>query len=102
MLKLGKKYRKIYRNFLVSLLFIGISTAKSSGQTFRLQDSIRFRLPVTVYPVKSNYYCNNLGFFCRQELKMDKLTVMPIRFRLGSMNYVNYLEQKPNARARPF
>ena len=47
-------------------------------------------------PAAANYL-DRLGFFCRQELRLDKLTPMPIRFRLGSMEYVNYLEQKPNS-----
>ena len=37
-----------------------------------------------------------LGFFCRQEIKMDKQTAMPVRFRLGSMQQTDWLEQKPN------
>lgn len=37
-------------------------------------------------------YINNLGFFCRQELKLDKVLAIPIRFRLGSKEYVDELE----------
>ncbi len=48
-------------------------------------------------PVPASFYSNNLGFFCQKELKLEKLTSVPFRFRLGSLDYVNYLEQKPNA-----
>jgi hypothetical protein len=47
--------------------------------------------------LKLSDYVNTLGVICRQELKLDKLTPMPVRFRLGSLEYVNWLERKPNA-----
>lgn len=44
-----------------------------------------------------SYYPNSLGFICRAELKLDKITPVPVRFRLGSLEYVNWMEGKPNA-----
>lgn len=37
------------------------------------------------------------GWFCRQEWKLEKTTGIPFRFRLGSLEQVNWLERKPNA-----
>ncbi|MET0638111.1 MAG: hypothetical protein ABWZ25_18920 [Chitinophagaceae bacterium] len=44
-----------------------------------------------------SYFSNQLGFFCRSELKLEKAIRVPLKFRLGSLAYTDYLERKPNA-----
>ena len=36
-----------------------------------------------------------LPFFCRMEYRLGKKTILPFKFRLGSVEYVDWLEQKP-------
>lgn len=53
--------------------------------------------PVMFSVIKADYYTCNFGFFCKKELQFEKATKIPLRFRLGSLQYNDYLEQKPNA-----
>jgi hypothetical protein len=41
-----------------------------------------------------DYYSRNLGFFCKKEIALEKITKVPFKFRLGSIDYCNYLEGK--------
>jgi hypothetical protein len=51
-----------------------------------------------VKPVLGKYdYYNSLGVACKAELKLEKATKIPFRFRLGSLQQTDYLERKPNA-----
>lgn len=45
--------------------------------------------------IPSNFSMCDYGFFCRQELKLEKATNIPIRVRLGSLEQCNYYEGKP-------
>ncbi|HEY1020638.1 MAG TPA: hypothetical protein VGE25_16665 [Sediminibacterium sp.] len=54
-------------------------------------DSLK-NIPLRLLP--QDYYSNHLGFFCKKELQVEKLTRIPFRVRLGSLDYVNTLEGK--------
>ncbi|RYY83971.1 MAG: hypothetical protein EOO15_20340 [Chitinophagaceae bacterium] len=54
--------------------------------------------PISIKTVPPDYYTRRLSFFCRTELTLQKATGRAIFLRLGSKNYVDYLEQKPGAR----
>ena len=44
--------------------------------------------------VPENFYTKNMGFFCKQELVIEKAIKIPFRFRLGSLQQCNYYEGK--------
>jgi hypothetical protein len=47
--------------------------------------------------ISKHYFDDQLGFFCKKELQFEKFTSVRLRFRLGSVEYVNWIEGKPNA-----
>ncbi|MBM3914694.1 MAG: hypothetical protein FJ348_01460 [Sphingomonadales bacterium] len=44
--------------------------------------------------LRADYNLSHLGFICRQEWKFEKKTKLPLRLRVGSLEYVNGLEGK--------
>ena len=47
-----------------------------------------------VPPVSADFYFTHLGFFCKQEIKFNRVTGIPFRFRLGSVEDCDKLEGK--------
>ncbi|MBL7757147.1 MAG: hypothetical protein JNL59_07130 [Chitinophagaceae bacterium] len=45
-------------------------------------------------PVAPSFYIRNLSFICRKEWQFQKTTGIPLRIRLGSLEYVDRLEGK--------
>ncbi|HEY9363444.1 MAG TPA: hypothetical protein VIQ00_09300 [Chitinophagaceae bacterium] len=52
------------------------------------------KLPVVTQPISADFSMCKFGFFCRQELVIEKITKVPFRFRLGSLQQCNYYEGK--------
>ena len=50
--------------------------------------------PTAIQVITPNYYTDRLGYFCKQEIKFEKSTRLPLRFRLGSIADCDRLEGK--------
>jgi len=44
--------------------------------------------------ISNNFYTQHFGFFCQQELKLEKVSGLPLRIRLGSLEQCNRIEGK--------
>ncbi|UEG50651.1 hypothetical protein LK994_04090 [Ferruginibacter lapsinanis] len=68
-----------------------LQTPTATGVShFSLQKNNTLSVPV----LAGNFYANQLGFFCKQEIKLEKITKIPFKFRLGSVESCDRLEGK--------
>jgi hypothetical protein len=55
------------------------------------KDSIK-TVPISILP--QNYYAKCLGFFCKTEIKVEKAIKLPVKFRVGTVQYCDAMEGK--------
>ena len=63
-----------------------------AGSSFHLQGTASQNNCSMPFP--TTYAYNELAFFCRVEVELEKKVKFPVKFRLGDVNYVDQLEGK--------
>jgi len=86
---------------LLIILLLLISNRCVGQQKIPLPQALGFNSIVfsgqTINPtgiIKPDFMSTRLGYICRQEWKFEKKTGLPLRLRLGSLDYVNKMEGK--------
>ena len=81
----------------VFFLAMLLNSSKAAAQLHLKQavDSGDKKISLKVLP--QNFYTNCLGYFCKKEIQLQKMVSFPVYFRLGSKDYVDCMEKKPNS-----
>jgi hypothetical protein len=75
---------------LLIFMILMIPPAASAQRTPVVQGSVAPLINIKTVPAAA--CTQNLPFFCRQELKLQKASGLPVYIRLGSKEYVDKLE----------
>jgi hypothetical protein len=51
--------------------------------------------------IPGDFSTRQLGFFCKNEIRFETATKIPLKFRLGSLPFCNWMEGKKNAGPAP-
>jgi len=88
------------RIVIVLLIALLLNSVKLAAQLSFSQSKDTFVKKILLEPLPQNFYNQTLSYFCKKEIQLQKFTSLPVFIRLGSKEYVDYLERKPNSLKR--
>lgn len=71
-----------------------LKPASMAGSPVYVVAPLKQQTTVVKQVIAPDYYVKRLGFFCKQEIKFEKATKIPFRFRLGSLEDCDRMEGK--------
>lgn len=74
--------------------FINFNNSSFLKKSKKNSDYFAFRITDAI-TIPGNFSICQYGFFCRQELKIEKATKIPLCIRVGSLEQCNYYEGIP-------
>jgi len=79
------------------LLMALLNSTKAASQLNLKANTDTAGKKISLKLLPQNFYSRQPGFFCKKEVQLQRITSLPLFIRLGSKEYVDYLEKKPNA-----
>ncbi len=81
---------------LVFLLFFSmlLNSLKAASQLALKPHADSSYPSYTILRMPQKFYSQPLGYFCKKEVQLQKITTLPLFIRLGTKEYVDQLERK--------
>ncbi len=87
--------------FVANAAFCQFSPKKIPGISIKTPGNLRGNGNYSMNILPGNFYLSQLGFFCKKEWKFESATKIPLRIRIGTLEYCDWLEGKKNASFAP-
>lgn len=86
--------------FFIAML---LNSVKANAQLIVQNRADTADKKISLQSLPQNFYNQHTGYFCKKELQLQKITSLPLYIRLGSKEYIDGLEKKPNSiSVKPF